>query len=78
MPHTDLLITGRSLLAGSEQSGLLENHGVAVSGDSIREIGPNDSLISAYPEATVLHTEHGLIMPGQVNSHTHAAMTSFR
>jgi len=78
MPHADLLITGRYLLPGSEQSGLLENHGVAVSGDSIREIGPNDSLISAYPEATVLHTEHGLIMPGLVNSHTHAAMTCFR
>lgn len=78
MSHADLLLTGRYLLPGSQQSGLLENHGVAISGDLIAEIGPIDTLRNSYPDATVLHSEHGLIMPGLVNTHTHAAMTCFR
>lgn len=78
MSHADLLLTGRYLLPGSQQSGLLENHGVAISGDLIAEIGPIDTLRKSYPDATVLHSEHGLIMPGLVNTHTHAAMTCFR
>ncbi len=78
MPYADLLITGRYLLPGSQQSGLLENHAVAISGDSIEAIGPIDLLRRTYPRAPVLHTPHGLIMAGLINTHTHAAMTCFR
>ena len=74
----DLLLTGRYLLPASTQAGLMENAGIAIAGDSIAAIGSTDDLVRLYPGAKRLHEPHGLIMPGLINTHTHAAMSCFR
>lgn len=74
----DLLLTGRYLLPTSSQADLIENAGIAIAGDSISAIGPTDDLVRLYPSVKRLHEPHGLIMPGLINTHTHAAMTCFR
>ncbi len=76
--HVDLLITGRYLLPSNKQADVIENGGVAVTGDTILAIGTREELVKRYPEASNLHEQHGLIMPGLINTHTHAAMTCFR
>jgi len=78
MPQADLLITGSHLLPGARQSELLEDHGIAVAADTIIAIGPTADLEAAHPRAQRLHTAHGLVMPGLINTHTHAAMSCFR
>ncbi len=78
MSRPDLIISGKYLLPSSAQTGLLHNHAIAVSDDIITDIGPTDTLQQKYPDARQLHTEHGLVMPGLVNTHTHAAMSCFR
>ncbi len=77
-PQANLLITGSHLLPGARQSELREDHGIAVAGDTIIAIGPTADLVAAHPRAQRLHTAHGLIMPGLINTHTHAAMSCFR
>ncbi|MGR0480455.1 MAG: amidohydrolase [Candidatus Electronema sp. V4] len=71
-----LILAGRWLVsmdgAAREEAGI----SVAVAGDSIAEIGPN--LAAKYPQAELLSCPYGLIMPGLVNVHTHAAMSCFR
>jgi 5-methylthioadenosine/S-adenosylhomocysteine deaminase len=74
----ELLLTGRYLLPASDQAGLLQDAGIAIAGDTIVAVGPTDELIRRYPNAERLHEPHGLIMPGLINTHTHAAMTCFR
>jgi 5-methylthioadenosine/S-adenosylhomocysteine deaminase len=74
----DLLLTGHYVLPSSTQTGLLENAGIAIAGDTIAAIGPTDELVRLYPGVGRLHEPHGLIMPGLINTHTHAAMTCFR
>ncbi|WP_417911514.1 amidohydrolase [Candidatus Electronema sp. TJ] len=71
-----LVLSGRWLV--SMNGGVREEAGisVAVAGDSIAEIGSN--LAAKYPQAELLACPHGLIMPGLVNVHTHAAMSCFR
>ena len=76
--HRDLLLTGRYVLPSSTQTGLLENAGIAIAGDTIVAIGPTDELVRLHPGVKHLHEPHGLIMPGLINTHTHAAMTCFR
>jgi 5-methylthioadenosine/S-adenosylhomocysteine deaminase len=49
-----------------------------VQGDTIIECGPAELLREKYPDAELLLEEHGLVMPGLVNTHTHAAMACFR
>jgi len=73
-----LIISGRYLLPEVRQASVLENHGLAISGDTIADIAPIATLRSRYPQARHLHTDDGLVMPGLINTHTHAAMSSFR
>jgi 5-methylthioadenosine/S-adenosylhomocysteine deaminase len=62
VPKTGTILTG--------------NPGVAIAGDTIVEIG--QELCKKYPAAQHLVTSFGLILPGLVNCHTHAAMSCFR
>jgi 5-methylthioadenosine/S-adenosylhomocysteine deaminase len=72
----NLVLSGRYLVAHSQEVKEEENISVAVSGDRIVEIGIN--LAEKYPQALCLSHAHGLIMPGLINTHTHAAMSCLR
>ncbi len=74
----DLLVTGRYLYLQDRDKTTIKDGGVAIIGDTIVETGPAAELAARYPEAERLTTAHGLIMPGLVNTHTHAAMACFR
>lgn len=76
--QADLLITGLWLLPTARQQDAIAGGGVAVAGDRIIAIGNAHDLAARYPEAERLHEEHGLIMPGLINTHTHAPMSCFR
>jgi Cytosine deaminase and related metal-dependent hydrolases len=74
----DLILTGRYLLTMDRERPLVEQGGVAISGDTILEVGDGAELSARFPEARVIAEPRGLIMPGLVNVHTHAAMSLFR
>ncbi|MBU0483248.1 MAG: amidohydrolase [Proteobacteria bacterium] len=74
----DLLVTGRYLLTGSSEKTIQENSGVVIAGDKVLETGATSRLAAKYPGIARIDEPHGLIMPGLVNVHTHAAMSCFR
>ncbi|MEW6221166.1 MAG: amidohydrolase [Thermodesulfobacteriota bacterium] len=74
----NLLVTAQYVLTQDAGRTLLKDAGVAIRGDRIVELGPVEALAARYPEAERLHQPGGLIMPGLVNTHTHAAMACFR
>ena len=77
--HTaDLLVTGSYLYLQDNDKTIIKNGGVAIHQGTIVETGIAADLAPKYPDAELLATEHGLIMPGLVNTHTHAAMACFR
>lgn len=76
--QTDLIISGSYLLPGSSQKKLITDAALAITGDTITAIGPSSQIKSDFSAARTLHTEHGLIMPGLINTHTHAPMALFR
>jgi len=73
----DLLLTGMVCTLDSQQT-VIENGAVAIKGDTIIAIGTNEEITSRYPGTKRIEEEHGLIMPGLINTHTHAAMSCFR
>ena len=77
-PQADLLVTGRFLLPSSSNDDLIENGGIAIKEDTILDVGVATELKKKYPQCNTLHEEHGLIMPGLINTHTHAPMSLFR
>ena len=73
----DLLLTGM-VCTLDEQQTVIDSGAVAIKGDTIVAIGEAAELIDLYPQAERLEEAHGLIMPGLINTHTHAAMSCFR
>lgn len=74
----NLILTGQYLLTMDQNQTIIEGGGLAIGGDTILAVGEADDLRARYPHATVMAEPHGLIMPGLINVHTHAAMSLFR
>ncbi len=49
----------------------IENGGIVVEQDRIREVGPAEELIKKYPKAEKINFEQKALLPGLVNAHCH-------
>lgn len=76
--EADLILSGSYLLPHSRQETVIPNGAVAINGDQIAAVGTMEQILADYSSARHIHTEHGLLMPGLVNTHTHASMSCFR
>jgi 5-methylthioadenosine/S-adenosylhomocysteine deaminase len=74
----DLVIEGGIALTMVHEAAPLENARIIVRGDRILEIQSGPKKGDLPPHAEILDAREGIIMPGLVNAHTHAAMTLFR
>jgi 5-methylthioadenosine/S-adenosylhomocysteine deaminase len=73
-----LLIRGAWVLTMNPQREVFSPGAVALQGEEIVAVGSPDELSSRYAPAQVLDYPQGLIAPGLINAHTHAAMALFR
>jgi 5-methylthioadenosine/S-adenosylhomocysteine deaminase len=76
-PTADLLITNGTVITMDADGRIIKNGAVAVSGETIAAVGASADM-QALPAGEIVDAAGGIIMPGLVNSHTHAAMTLFR
>jgi len=76
--QVDLLILGGMVLTMDEALTVVDDGAVAVSGQSIAQVGARADVASRYDAVEILDAGGGLILPGLINAHTHAAMTLFR
>ncbi|MFO7838923.1 MAG: amidohydrolase [Desulfosalsimonadaceae bacterium] len=77
MQPIDLLVKNGTVLAMDAADTLIEDGAVAVAGDCIAGVGAASDF-SETGAARVIDAGGGIIMPGLINTHTHAAMTCFR
>ncbi|MFP4029935.1 MAG: amidohydrolase [Desulfococcaceae bacterium] len=73
----DLLVTNGTVLTLDAENRTLRGGAVAVSGGRIAAVGPAADFADAAADRAI-DADGGLILPGLVNVHTHAAMTLFR
>jgi 5-methylthioadenosine/S-adenosylhomocysteine deaminase len=74
----DILITGGTILTVDHQDLKIENGAIAVDRDTIVALGRKEDILPVFQGRITLDIPNSIIMPGLVNSHTHAAMTCFR
>ncbi len=76
MQQTDIIIKNGTLLTMDKKNTIIEEGFIYIKGDSIFRMGSNRD---AHFEAEKIIDAHGgLILPGLINGHTHAAMSLFR
>jgi 5-methylthioadenosine/S-adenosylhomocysteine deaminase len=73
----DLLIANGLVLTMDAEGRTFPGGAVAVAGDRIAAVGTAAELSHLRPRR-VIDARGGIVMPGLVNTHTHAAMTLFR
>ena len=78
MESIDILIKNGSVLTMDAEGTLVAEGAVAVAGDRIVEVGKGNVLAASYKPIKTIDARGGIIMPGLVNTHTHAAMSLFR
>ena len=72
----DILIQNGMILTLDPQLTVIENGSIAIKGDTIAHIGPGMNL--SLSATKIIDAHGGIVLPGLVNGHTHAAMTLFR
>ena len=76
--HIDTLLHGRWVIPVDNKHRYLEHHAIAIHEDKIIDILPSEQANKKYSaDANRRYDQHALI-PGLINSHTHAAMNLFR
>ncbi|MGD2272642.1 MAG: amidohydrolase [Desulfobacterales bacterium] len=73
----DILVTNGIVLTMKHGDAPIYDGAVAIKKDKIRKIGPSDEF-SNWKVSRRIDAQGGIIMPGLINTHTHAAMTCFR
>ena len=73
----DILVTNGTVLTLDANDTEITHGAVAIVKDSITAVGPADDF-GDWSVSKVVDARGGIIMPGLINSHTHAAMTCFR
>ncbi|MEW6259672.1 MAG: amidohydrolase [Thermodesulfobacteriota bacterium] len=78
MQPMDLLIEHATILTMDANLTTIEDGSIGIRGDRIAFIGSSFSGNLQTTAAKTIDARGGIVMPGLINSHTHAAMTLFR
>ncbi|HZU24679.1 MAG TPA: amidohydrolase [Bryobacteraceae bacterium] len=74
----DQIWTAGYVVTMDAQRRVIADGAVAVSGKKIIAVGPRADIVSRFPGAARLDRPQAILMPGLINTHTHAAMTLLR
>lgn len=78
MEQVDLILTNANILTMDPSYQQYESGAVAVRGESIIAVGPAAEIGRNFQANQVLDCSGKVLMPGLINTHTHAAMTLLR
>ena len=74
----DLIVAGDVVITMDQENSLIRNGAVAVDDGWILAVGPYDEITKTYRAQEVLDGAGKVVLPGLINSHTHAAMSLLR
>jgi len=74
----DLLVSGGIVLTADAEWHIYPSGTVAIDDGNIVAVGPRDEVETELDARQRLNASGRLVMPGLINTHTHAAMTLFR
>ncbi len=78
MEKVDCIVSGEHILTMNECLDIVHNGAVAVKGGMITDVDSAENILKKYASAHSIGGQGRLVLPGFINTHTHAAMVYFR
>jgi 5-methylthioadenosine/S-adenosylhomocysteine deaminase len=78
MQHCDTLIAPRWCIPVEPSGLVLDEHAVIVTDGRVTDLLPLEQALEAYQPSVLIQRPNHALIPGLVNTHTHAAMTLLR
>jgi 5-methylthioadenosine/S-adenosylhomocysteine deaminase len=78
MPSSTTIISAKWIIPVVPRNTVLEEHSLVIEQDCIVAILETQKALKKYPHADNIERGSHALMPGLINSHTHAAMSLFR
>lgn len=66
-----MLITNGKIVTWGEETRILEGQALRIDSGIIAELGPQDRLVSEYPQLDLVDARGQYVMPGNICAHTH-------
>lgn len=76
--NADIIIKNTHIVTVDNKMTEYESGALVINNDLISAIGCNEDILEKYKAPKVIDGKNKFVMPGLVNTHTHAAMTMFR
>lgn len=76
--EVDLLLTGGTVVTVDSLGSVIPDGAVAIDGSIIVSVGSSAEVASAVNAIEIVDTSGQIVMPGLVNTHTHAPMVMYR
>ena len=74
----DWILSARYIVTSDAAHHIIEDGAIAVQGDRILAVGPRAEILKAYQARQRVDRPNAVMVPGLINTHTHAAMSLFR
>ncbi|MDY6873974.1 MAG: amidohydrolase, partial [Chloroflexota bacterium] len=75
MKQADIILKNATVLTMDDEYRIFRNGAVAVQGDSILAVGPEEEVLEEVQSDKVMDCDGKILMPGLINAHTHVPMT---
>jgi 5-methylthioadenosine/S-adenosylhomocysteine deaminase len=73
-----LVIVGRAIITEDAAHRIMTPGAVAIGGTDILDVGSPEAITSRYSAAETIEAPDALVLPGLINTHTHAPMVMYR
>jgi 5-methylthioadenosine/S-adenosylhomocysteine deaminase len=78
MQPVDYIICGDYILTMNENMDLIRDGAIAVKDTKIVDVDTSENILKKYSSEKIIEGKNNAVLPGLINTHTHAAMVYFR
>lgn len=78
MQTADYIIQADYIITMNNDLTVIRNSALAIQGNKIADIGSPDDITKKYSSKNIIDGKNTAVIPGLINTHTHAAMVYFR